>query len=258
MNYRDRCYRTFVSTHWQFSHTTSPDDFRFIKNIYRKRFGSILPQNKAAAILDVACGLGYFLYFLKEEGYTNYQGIDFSKEQLDIARTNGISEVEEADLFSYLPQQRNSYELIIANDIIEHFTKDEVVRFLDLLYNALKPGGMVIISTANMASLYGARTAYLDFTHETGFTPQSLSQILRVCQFIDVTIIGENPIIHDFRSMFRAGLWWILVKFQRLYFYIERGTGRQLWKGQYIFTPRIFAVAKKPNANLEIRNHNKL
>jgi 2-polyprenyl-3-methyl-5-hydroxy-6-metoxy-1,4-benzoquinol methylase len=248
MNYRDRCYQTFVSTHWQFSHSLSKENFEFIRKAYRQRYGSFLPENKTTRILDLACGMGYFLYYLQQEGYTNYWGIDISKEQLEIARAMGITQVQEADLHSYLPQHQEEFDLIIANDIIEHFTKDEIIRFLDLLYSALKPGGQVIISTANMASLYGARTAYLDFTHETGFTPESLAQILRVCKFAEVKVYGENPIIHDFSSLLRAGLWWILVKFQRLYFYIERGTGRQLWKEQYIFTPRIFAVAEKPNS----------
>jgi 2-polyprenyl-3-methyl-5-hydroxy-6-metoxy-1,4-benzoquinol methylase len=245
MNYRDRCYRGYVSTHWQFSHTLSKENFQFIQKVYRKRYGSFLPKNKTARILDLACGLGYFLYYLQQEGYTNFGGIDVSKEQLDITRSLGITQVQEIDLHSYLPQHQAEFDLIVANDIIEHFTKDEIIRFLDLLYRALKPGGRVILSTANMASLYGARTMFSDFTHETGFTPESLAQILRVCQYTAVKVYAENPIIHDFRSLLRAGLWGILAKLQQLYFYIERGTGRQLWKEQYIFTPRIFAVAEK-------------
>ena len=90
------------------------------------------------------------------------------------------------------------------------------IELLNLVYQALKLGGNVLIGTPNAQSLFGASTTFIDFTHEQGFTSQSLSQILQVGNFEDVYVI------------------------------IERGTGRGLWKRYDIFEPRIFAIAKKP------------
>ena len=135
--------------------------------------------------------------------------------------------------------------MIIANDIIEHLSKEEILKFLELIYNSLIPGGKVLISTLNTESLFGAATFYIDFTHETGFTPVSLYQIIRTYDFENVTIYGEKPIIYDFKSAIRSVLWWCMKKFLKLFLIIERGTGRGMWKRFYIFEPRIFAVAWK-------------
>ncbi len=157
----------------------------------------------------------------------------------------GITDVEDADFFKYLPMHQGKYEMIFANDIIEHLTKDEVLKFLDLVYGALKPGGNFIIGTVNAASLFGAVTVYGDFTHEQCFTPASLTQVLRVCSFEDVSIYGESPIAHDLRSWIRKILWWIMKKCINVYLSIESGTGRGLWKQNIKLEPRMFAVGRK-------------
>jgi cyclopropane fatty-acyl-phospholipid synthase-like methyltransferase len=196
--------------------------------------------------LDVACGAGHFLYFLQKEGYVNIFGIDSSQEQLDMAEKMGVKKLSKADLFEYLPNCSQRFDMIVANDIIEHLKKEEVCDFLDAIYSSLSPGGYTLISTVNAQSLLGNRIIYCDFTHESAFTPKSLSQIMRVCAFEDVKIYGEKPVIHDFRSAIRAGLWWCTKKILSSYLKIERGTGRNFWKADDIFEPRIYAVGRKP------------
>jgi 2-polyprenyl-3-methyl-5-hydroxy-6-metoxy-1,4-benzoquinol methylase len=246
MSYKDRCYNHYVSTHMNYTQTSSVEEYNFFAKISTKRFREFLPNNKKAKIIDVACGAGHFLYFLQKEGYKNTRGIDLSEEQLEVAKKMKVKNVRMADLFTYLPKHPQSFDMIIARDIIEHLKKDEVIELLNLVYQALKLGGKVLIGTPNAQSLFGASTTFIDFTHEQGFTPQSLSQILRVGNFEDVMVYGEKSIIHDFRSAIRAGLWWCIEKTIKLYIIIERGTGRGLWKRYDIFEPRMFAIAKKP------------
>ena len=245
MDFRERCYEAFVSKHWRFSLSLSNREFEHLRKVYRKRFKKFLPEDKSVNIIDIACGAGHFLYFLQKENYTNTYGIDLSEEQLDVARKMGINNLKKVDLFEYLPKYHQSYDMIIANDIIEHLYKDEIMQFLELIYQALKPRGRVLIATANASSLFGASAVFVDFTHEQGFTPISLSQVLRICNFKDVEIYGERPIVYDFRSTIRAGLWWCIRKILNTYVIISYGTGRGMWKHYNIFEPRIFAVGKK-------------
>jgi len=245
MNYRDRCYQNFVSTHWDYSHTLSTEEFDLFAKVSRKRFKNILPDDRSAKIIDIACGAGHFLYFLQKEGYRNTKGIDLSSEQLEVARKMGVNNIEKADIFEYLPKHPRSFDMIIANDIIEHLKKDEVLEFLDIIYHSLISGGQVLIGTLNAQSLFGAKTVFIDFTHEQGFTPGSISQVLRVCGFRDVFICGEKPIAYDFRSTMRVWLWWCVVQLLKAYNVIANGTGRGLWKRDDIFEPRIFAVGIK-------------
>jgi cyclopropane fatty-acyl-phospholipid synthase-like methyltransferase len=204
-----------------------------------------LPENKEARIIDVACGAGHFLYFLQQEGYTNTQGIDLSEEQLEVAGKMGVGNLQKIDIFEYLPRYSQEFDFIIANDIIEHLNKDEVLKFLDIIYASLKIDGKALISAPNAQALLGAGKVFIDFTHEQGFTPGSLSQVLCVCNFKDVKIYGEKPVVHDFKSAIRTGLWSGVKKILKFYSAIESGTGRGLWKYPVIFEPRIFAIGKK-------------
>lgn len=244
-DYRTKCYDKFVSTHWNYTHTFSKKAYDHYAKVSRKRFKAILPDDKVAKIIDIACGAGHFLYFLQKEGYGNAKGIDLSSEMVEIARKIGINNVEKADLFEYLSEHLQSFDMVVANDIIEHLSKDEIVKFLDLIHQSLKPEGKVLISTINAQSLLGASIVFIDFTHEIGFTPNSLLQVMRVCGFRDVSIYGEKPIVHDFRSTIRAGLWWSVEKIIKSYVTIADGTGRGLWKRNNIFEKRIFAVGKR-------------
>jgi hypothetical protein len=135
--------------------------------------------------------------------------------------------------------------MIIANDIIEHLKKDEVVDFLDLIYSSLKKGGLALIGTCNSMSLLGSITIFDDFTHETGFTPNSLAQIMQICNFNNIKVYGECPVIHDFISAIRRLIWLVITSMLRAYITIERGTGRGFKKYRYIFEPRMFAVGEK-------------
>jgi len=247
MDYRDRCYQAFVSKHWNYIHVLSKDEFDFHSKLYACTYKSHLPAAKEAAILDVACGAGHFLYFLKKEGYRNVHGIDLSEEQLQIARQMGVAEVENADLFKFLPQHPAGYDMIIANDIIEHLTKNEVIQFLDAIFAALKPGGKVLLNTENAASLFGSSRVFIDFTHEQGFTPISLTQVLRVCGFDSVEIYPNAP-VHSLSSWVRVQLWKVVSAVMRGFLAVECGIGKGLKKRKIILEPRIFAVAEKPAA----------
>lgn len=248
MNYRERCYKTYITTKWQYTHSLSKGEYDFFSKIAKKKFKNRLPANKNSKILDIACGAGHFLYFLQNEGYVNSFGIDNSQEQLDVAKKMGVKNLSKVDLFQYLPEHLQSFDMIIANDIIEHLNKEEVLGFLDAIYNSLSPSGCTLMSTVNAQSLFGNMVIYCDFTHELAFTPKSLSQIMRVCTYEDVMVYGEKPVVHDFRSAARAGLWWCTKKILSSYLKIERGTGRNFWKMDNILEPRIYVVGRKPDA----------
>ncbi|NTV51534.1 MAG: class I SAM-dependent methyltransferase [Candidatus Firestonebacteria bacterium] len=244
MDYRERCYGAFVSKHWNFIHVLSREEFDFHAELYAKTYLNHLPADHQAPILDVACGAGHFLYFLKKQGYTNLAGIDISQEQLEIARNMGVTEVQKADMFKFLAKHKGKYALVIANDIVEHLTKNEVIQFLDAILASLRPGGKVIINTENAASLFGSSRVFIDFTHEQGFTPISLSQVLRVCGFEGVRIYPNSP-VHSFSSWVRVRLWKVAEGILRAFLAVECGLGKGLKKRDIILEPRIFAVAQK-------------
>ena len=139
-----------------------------------------LPVNKDAAIVDVGCGAGKLLYLFKNMQYTNVTGVDISPEQVKLAR-QVIPAVDQANVLDWLEERPSAFDLITGLDIIEHLDKNEVLRFLDGSYKALKPGGRLVLQTPNAESPWGSQHRYNDFTHEVGFNPNLLSRLLKSC-----------------------------------------------------------------------------
>jgi len=245
VGYREKCYKNYVSTQFGFMHPLTKKEYDFNAKILRKRYKNILPKTKDAKILDVACGSGQFLYFLQKEGYRNIFGVDISPEQVEKAQNIGIKNIIEENCFAYLKRNQKEFDMIIASDIIEHFYKDEIILFLELMLNSLRPHWKILINTQNAQSLFTSAARYIDFTHELSFSPSSLSQVLGLTGFVGIQVFGEKPIVHDVRSAIRSFLWFYLKAVMKGYFFIESGTGRDMYGTPTIFEPRMSAIARK-------------
>lgn len=150
-----------------------------------------LPEDRSAVILDAACGIGYAVGMLEDSGYSNVHGVDLSREQVEVAQAHGLP-VEIGDAFDVLSRRASQFDVVLALDFIEHLERDELLQFLDLVRDALRPGGRIVVKTPNANSLIGLRARYRDLTHELVFTEQSLRQALLTCGLRPVTITGER------------------------------------------------------------------
>ena len=192
----------------------------------------------AAGSLRLIGGQGKLLYFFKRMGYLNIEGVDISPEQVKLARQVTAS-VAEADVLEWLEAHSSTFDLITALDLIEHFQKPEVLRFLDACYNALKPGGRLIIQTPNADSPWGTVHRYNDFTHEVGLNPNALSRLLALVGFarMESREIGPIAIGHSLRSTVRYAIWQTIRAGLKLWNMAETGGA-----GSSVFT-RVFLIA---------------
>jgi cyclopropane fatty-acyl-phospholipid synthase-like methyltransferase len=202
-----------------------------------------LPLSRDAEILEVGCGSGSFLHFLRSEGYRRVHGIDLAEEQVTLARTLGITDVEVAAASAYLADHIGTYDLIVALDVVEHFPKDEVLGFLDRVHAALRPDGALLLRTPNADSPFHSWIRYADFTHEVAFTPLSIRQVLRATGFTDIQVVPLEPYAHGPASALRWLLWKIVKQVIRLYLLIEQGT-----PGSGVFTANLCAFARRGTA----------
>jgi 2-polyprenyl-3-methyl-5-hydroxy-6-metoxy-1,4-benzoquinol methylase len=244
-DYRQRFFSSYMATQWLPAENISMESYDLTCKVLEKHLAFHLPEDKSAAILDIACGTGHFLHFAQKRGYVNASGIDLGKDQLEVARKLGVRNVQEGNLFDFLSTRKGQYDMILASHIIEHLTKDEAVAALDLIHAALKPNGKVIILTPNSATPLGIWLSFSDFTHELVFTPQSLSQLLRVCGFPQPRAYGFGPVAYDVRSALRTLCWKVMKIGLKLSFLIERGTGRSIWASRPVFESVLMAVAGK-------------
>lgn len=73
---------------------------------------SPLSENKKISILDIGCGTGFSLEFLKEQGYLNIKGIDPSIEMIKISKVKKLN--VKLGGFQDLNKISEKYDLIIS------------------------------------------------------------------------------------------------------------------------------------------------
>jgi 2-polyprenyl-3-methyl-5-hydroxy-6-metoxy-1,4-benzoquinol methylase len=193
VDYRERAYKDYISTHYEEGnrHLLEPDS-RTLKKYYRLNHLPHLPPDKNAQILDIGCGMGHFLEFLRDSGYKSVRGIDRGDEAVEYCLSRNL-QVEKADALSHLSHCPSTYDAIVLNDIIEHFTKPEMFDLIGACYEALRPNGVVIIKMVNAANpLMGAHSLAIDLTHEVILSEESLAQLLNVFSFRDVKVLPLN------------------------------------------------------------------
>jgi 2-polyprenyl-3-methyl-5-hydroxy-6-metoxy-1,4-benzoquinol methylase len=243
-NWKARFYKRYASTAGTQDFEYSDEEYEANRLTGMRVYGKYLPEDPSTPILDIACGGGQFLYFLQKNGYAAAEGIDLSGEQIAVARSKGVANLRCGDYRDQLRSRPGYYGLITAHHFIEHLSKDEIIEFLESIFEALRPGGRVLVSTGNVASLFGASHICADFTHETGFTPRSLQQVLMTMGFEEVTVEGVRQIPLHLKARIRLVLWELVKKMLRFLLVLERGgLGK---KDQYIVEINMFGTGLKP------------
>lgn len=241
MDHRTQIYKSYASVG---QYCLAPIDLNGLKGRvpYLDRvIAQHFPKDTSTAILDLGCGHGAFIYRIRETGYTNVVGVDISSEQVAEAKRLGIPEVYQGDILDFLRQtQDESQGVVITFDVIEHFTKDEIMVLGREVYRVLTKGGKWIIHVPNGEGFFGARAFFGDFTHQTGFTRNSITQLLKAVGFAQVACYEDRIVVHGFKSALRFVIWEIVRFVLRVVLAAETGNFRD-----YILTQNLLAVAVK-------------
>ncbi len=103
-----------------------------------------------ANVLDAGSGFGQYVYYMsRKHPQWKIKGLDVKAEQIEdcnqFFKRIGYNNVnfEVADLTKIRYTQE--FDLVVCVDVMEHIEQDELV--LGNYFNALKPGGMLLIST---------------------------------------------------------------------------------------------------------------
>jgi 2-polyprenyl-3-methyl-5-hydroxy-6-metoxy-1,4-benzoquinol methylase len=236
--FRNALYQNYFSKHVVY-HCGPPSHKSLIKciGLFRHYYRRFLPSNKDAAILEIGCGKGEFLYYLRQEGYQNILGIDLSSEQIAVAE-NLTLPVQNIDCVHFLENDQRQWDLIVARHLVEHFSKIEALYLTYLIYERLNSGGRIIIEVPNCTTLLPSGS-YSDLTHDTYFNEISVAQLLRIVDFANVEVFEMGPYIHGLKSLVRTVLWKVIKAFLRGYLIIYTAkTGRVVLTDGMIVTGR--------------------
>ena len=95
-------FEDYAKHHPGINYQFSKQEYEATSKGYYKIYKDFLPKDKNAKILDLGCGTGHFLYFTKKLGYTNYHGIDISKESVQFCIEHITKNVTAADGYEFL------------------------------------------------------------------------------------------------------------------------------------------------------------
>jgi 2-polyprenyl-3-methyl-5-hydroxy-6-metoxy-1,4-benzoquinol methylase len=201
----------------------------------------LLPKNNSISILDLGCGIGSLLGAMKDHNYTNLIGIDVSEEQVVVAHALGINEVSCIDIRDFFAANNQSFDVICGMDIIEHFTKDELVDLLQLLKSRLNKNGKVIFRTPNADAPFASIYAFGDFTHENLMNSNSAKQLMMATGFQNIQIQASHIKAKSaIKEIIRATLWKLICLRYKLILFASGRSSKEI-----LFTPNMIIMGIK-------------
>lgn len=122
-----------------------------------------------AKLLDLGCDDGErTLTFARAARATEVHGVEVVDERAALARARGI-EVAIADLTRPLPYDDGRFDGVVSNQVIEHLADTDT--FVAEIRRVLRPGGLAVVSTENLASWHNIGALLL------GWQPFSLTNV---------------------------------------------------------------------------------
>lgn len=184
------------------------EDSQYIEYIYsnKRRPKTDYPEKLAThlrdiwytntgTLLDIGCGRGDMLKALHDVGF-NVSGVDISPASADACKPHPVKIVNLES--NSIPFQDQEFDFIFSKSVIEHLHNP--MPFLTETHRVLGNNGKAIIMTPSWLH-HGWGPFYLDYTHVTPFTLQSLRDAMNIAGFKNVKVVYfyQLPITWKFK-----------------------------------------------------------
>jgi len=128
-------------------------------------------------VLDIGAGTGKMLSELKTKGW-EVMGIDREQEAVKWSKKRGVK-VKLTDIEKKLPFKKNSFDLVLALDVLEHLNKDG--KSLQEIGRVLKSEGVAIITVPAYQWLFNYWDKMLG--HRRRYSKSLLRKIIKIGKF---------------------------------------------------------------------------
>jgi len=130
------------------------------------------------AVLELGCGTGGFLLYLRAKGVERFVGVDHDANLAAVMPRDVADRFVCGDVGDFLQANPGTaYDRIVMLDVLEHFPPDGIVALLRDMRGALAPSGRIVVRVPNMASPWGLTYQHGDLTHRTALTDAGLRQL---------------------------------------------------------------------------------
>ncbi|MCP4539557.1 MAG: class I SAM-dependent methyltransferase [Chloroflexi bacterium] len=140
-------------------------------------------------LLDVGCYTGVFIEIASRHGWDVW-GVEPSQWAVEQAQARGLRVVQGTLDTADLPQAH--FDVVTMWDVIEHVTDPR--ESLDQVYGLLKPGGLLVVHTIDIDSLFarlmGPRWPWLMEMHLYYFSRRTMRAMLEQCGF---RVLSDRP-----------------------------------------------------------------
>jgi SAM-dependent methyltransferase len=131
---------------------------------------------RGCALLEIGFGSGSLLAWAKERG-AQLAGTEINPACIEAARERGV-EILPNDLAVAAEENAGRFDVIVAFDVFEHLSLEDVRRSLACCAIMLKEGGRLLLRFPNCQSPFGALHQYGDVTHRTPLSGDHLRQLV--------------------------------------------------------------------------------
>ncbi len=104
-------------------------------------------------MLDIGAGRGELVELLVERGVT-VVGVEMDRALVTAAHSRGLDIRETTAAFALGTAVSQSLGAITMIHVIEHLPPNELFDLIELVYDRLVPGGVLVMETPNPQSLY--------------------------------------------------------------------------------------------------------
>ena len=176
------------SIHYSIYHNQSKESNEESTQYMKSVLHSYMNVSTDSKILDIGCGFGFALLALKEMGFNNVEGLEISQEQADVCIKHGLKVTVDNNSIEWLLKRKNEFDVVILFDVLEHIPVDKQIDFVRAIYFALKSGGKILVQVPNANSILSSRWRYIDYTHFSSFSENSLYFVLKNAGFENINI----------------------------------------------------------------------
>jgi SAM-dependent methyltransferase len=172
----------------KFGHLT-PSEERYYSSEIHKSNTNFTKNTRA---LEIGYGNGSFLTYAKNKGW-DVVGLEANNTLVQTAKHHGFQAFFADTLTSF---QDNTFDLVVAFDVLEHINQDTLVRFLEEINRILTNHGVFIARFPNGDSPFGLCYQNGDVTHITTLGKGKVTYLASQLK-VDLVFVGgeAQPLI---------------------------------------------------------------